>query len=228
MCPVFPCRFYPRFTVYGLGYASASVKKNSISSRKIWPAVSDGPPSHFSYSMSTLSRWGVRPPQFSFIFFIFSAVLGFRTIHFSSGCQKFFTLIQLIRTLLFQDTSVVFPALPLGLVIALALMIYKKSPSRLFQNHPVLYVISFGMVGAKVTNKLVVRVQRSNSRFLKWCIFLWNTKYYLMKIKPEMTVSLTHGYYHSMSSKIIRMWNSTWNDFSYGRWRTWQKVRWVS
>lgn len=35
-------------------------------------------------------------------------------------------------------------------------MIYKKSTSRLFENNPCLYILAFGFVSAKITNKLVV------------------------------------------------------------------------
>lgn len=35
-------------------------------------------------------------------------------------------------------------------------MIYKKSAVQLFENHPCLYILAFGFVSAKITNKLVV------------------------------------------------------------------------
>ncbi|XP_060701622.1 choline/ethanolaminephosphotransferase 1-like [Hemiscyllium ocellatum] len=53
-------------------------------------------------------------------------------------------------------TSVLSPFLHIGAVITLALMIYKKSTSRLFENNPCLYILAFGFVSAKITNKLVV------------------------------------------------------------------------
>ncbi|XP_051890864.1 choline/ethanolaminephosphotransferase 1-like isoform X2 [Pristis pectinata] len=53
-------------------------------------------------------------------------------------------------------TSVLSPFLHIGTVITLALMIYKKSTSRLFENNPCLYILTFGFVSAKITNKLVV------------------------------------------------------------------------
>ncbi|GCB76626.1 hypothetical protein scyTo_0019169, partial [Scyliorhinus torazame] len=53
-------------------------------------------------------------------------------------------------------TSVLSPFLHIGAVIILALMIYKKSTSRLFENNPCLYILAFGFVSAKITNKLVV------------------------------------------------------------------------
>lgn len=37
-------------------------------------------------------------------------------------------------------------------------MIYKKSAVQLFERHPCLYILTFGFVSAKITNKLVVSV----------------------------------------------------------------------
>ncbi|NXK96867.1 CEPT1 ethanolaminephosphotransferase, partial [Formicarius rufipectus] len=53
-------------------------------------------------------------------------------------------------------TSVLSPFLHIGSVIALAAMIYKKSAVQLFERHPCLYILTFGFVSAKITNKLVV------------------------------------------------------------------------
>ncbi|XP_021357685.1 choline/ethanolaminephosphotransferase 1-like isoform X1 [Mizuhopecten yessoensis] len=55
-----------------------------------------------------------------------------------------------------RDTSTIFPVVPISIVLGLAVMIAFKSTSNLFQNHPCLYLISFGMVTAKVTNRLVI------------------------------------------------------------------------
>ncbi|XP_041050642.1 choline/ethanolaminephosphotransferase 1-like isoform X4 [Carcharodon carcharias] len=55
-----------------------------------------------------------------------------------------------------MGTSVLSPFLHIGAVITLALMIYKKSTSQLFENNPCLYILAFGFVSAKITNKLVV------------------------------------------------------------------------
>nr|XP_022287883.1 choline/ethanolaminephosphotransferase 1-like [Crassostrea virginica] len=53
-------------------------------------------------------------------------------------------------------TSTIFPVFPLGIVIALAVMIAHKSPSNLYENHPCLYLLSFGILSAKVINRLIV------------------------------------------------------------------------
>uniref|UniRef100_A0A671MBU6 Cholinephosphotransferase 1 n=1 Tax=Sinocyclocheilus anshuiensis TaxID=1608454 RepID=A0A671MBU6_9TELE len=54
------------------------------------------------------------------------------------------------------DTSVLSPGLHIGLVLSLAFIIFKKSSSQLFEHHPCLYILTFGMVIAKIANKLVV------------------------------------------------------------------------
>ncbi|XP_006633193.2 cholinephosphotransferase 1 [Lepisosteus oculatus] len=54
------------------------------------------------------------------------------------------------------DTSVLSPGLPIGLILTLAFMIFKKSSSQVFERHPCLYILTFGLVIAKISNKLVV------------------------------------------------------------------------
>lgn len=53
-------------------------------------------------------------------------------------------------------TSTIFPVLPIVLVLALGVIIAQKSPSGVYDNHPCFFLICFGLVGAKVTNRLVV------------------------------------------------------------------------
>lgn len=67
-------------------------------------------------------------------------------------CDCFLTVVFLV----FQGTSVLSPVLHIGSVIVLAMMIYKKSAIQLFEKHPCLYILAFGFVSAKITNKLVV------------------------------------------------------------------------
>ena len=61
-------------------------------------------------------------------------------------------------SMLLQGTSVLSPIVPAGVVCMLAFIIWQKSPSQVYENHPVLYILSFGMVFAKITNKLVVSI----------------------------------------------------------------------
>jgi len=58
-----------------------------------------------------------------------------------------------------QGTSVLTPIIPISIIITMAFVIWKKSPSHVYENHPILYILSFGMAIAKTTNKLVVCIQ---------------------------------------------------------------------
>lgn len=67
-------------------------------------------------------------------------------------CWLIITVLSFIE----QDTSVLSPAIPLGLVVVPAYIIACKSEEHIFEEHPSLYIIAFGLVVAKVTNRLVV------------------------------------------------------------------------
>lgn len=53
-------------------------------------------------------------------------------------------------------TSILSPILPFLLVVIPAFVISEKSRSELFLNHPVLYLLTFGLLAAKVSCRLVV------------------------------------------------------------------------
>merc|ERR1719290_821852 len=53
-------------------------------------------------------------------------------------------------------TSVLSPMLPLLCVVVPAGVIAYKSEQAVYHNHPVLYLITFGLIAAKITNRLVV------------------------------------------------------------------------
>ncbi|XP_069675289.1 cholinephosphotransferase 1 isoform X3 [Periplaneta americana] len=59
-------------------------------------------------------------------------------------------------------TSVLSPVIPFSLVIVPAFIIYRKSVEHVYENHPALYILAFGMVAAKVTNRLVVAHMTKN------------------------------------------------------------------
>ncbi|KAJ8871443.1 hypothetical protein PR048_027760 [Dryococelus australis] len=71
-------------------------------------------------------------------------------------------MICLMRHSLIQGTSVLSPVIPLSLVILSAFIIYRKSIEHVYENHPTLYIVAFGLVAAKVTNKLVVAHMTKN------------------------------------------------------------------
>ena len=55
-----------------------------------------------------------------------------------------------------QGTSVLSPASPLLLLVIPAWVIAYKSDQNIFHAQPILYVLVFGLVAAKITNRLVV------------------------------------------------------------------------
>lgn len=55
-----------------------------------------------------------------------------------------------------QGTSVISPVIPFALIVLPAFIISEKSVDHVFETYPTLYILAFGMVAAKVTNKLVV------------------------------------------------------------------------
>ncbi|XP_026466431.1 cholinephosphotransferase 1 [Ctenocephalides felis] len=68
-------------------------------------------------------------------------------------------------------TSVLSPIIPFSLVVIPAFIICQKSPDNIFENHPALYILAFGMVAAKVTNRLVVaHMTKSEMEYLDWAL----------------------------------------------------------
>jgi hypothetical protein len=53
-------------------------------------------------------------------------------------------------------TSVLSPAIPLLLVVLPGYIISCKSTENIYETHPILYIMAFGLVSAKITNKLVI------------------------------------------------------------------------
>lgn len=54
------------------------------------------------------------------------------------------------------------PIIPFSFVVVPAFIIYRKSTEHVYENHPALYILAFGMVAAKVTNRLVVGILLKN------------------------------------------------------------------
>ncbi|XP_058810790.1 choline/ethanolaminephosphotransferase 1 isoform X4 [Phymastichus coffea] len=64
-------------------------------------------------------------------------------------------------------TSVLSPIIPFSFVVVPAFIIYRKSAEHVYENHPALYILAFGMVAAKVTNRLVVaHMTKSEMQYL--------------------------------------------------------------
>ena len=58
--------------------------------------------------------------------------------------------------LIFQGTSVITPVIPLLMVIVPAVTLAVKSEENVFESYPLLFVLTFGLIASKISNKLVV------------------------------------------------------------------------
>lgn len=85
---------------------------------------------------------------FSIFCFILQAKSNFSTIFLEGGIGKNKSTVA--------GTSTIFPLFPFAAVMGMAIMVAMKSPSNVYENHPCLYLAAFGIVMAKVTNRLVV------------------------------------------------------------------------
>ncbi|XP_076014958.1 cholinephosphotransferase 1-like [Genypterus blacodes] len=92
------------------------------------------------------------------------------------------------------DTSVLRPGLDISLILTLAFIIFKKSPSQLFEHHPCLYLLAFGMIISKLINKLVV------AHIGKCELYLPDTAF----IGPGLL--LLNQYFNSFIDEYIVLW----------------------
>ncbi|XP_071056749.1 choline/ethanolaminephosphotransferase 1 isoform X4 [Onthophagus taurus] len=70
-----------------------------------------------------------------------------------------------------KGTSVLSPIIPFSAVLLPAFIIYKKSVDHIYEEHPALYILAFGMVAAKVTNRLVVaHMTKSEMDYMDWSL----------------------------------------------------------
>ncbi|KAL3317927.1 Cholinephosphotransferase 1, partial [Cichlidogyrus casuarinus] len=54
------------------------------------------------------------------------------------------------------ETSVISPGVPFFLLLSCALYVLNQSPSQLYLNHPIFFLLAFGFVFSKLTSNLVV------------------------------------------------------------------------
>lgn len=83
-----------------------------------------------------------------------------------SFCTAFLVLCNFVQTIrkggvgkngsTVAGTSIISPILPFLFVIIPAFVIAEKSGSQLYKNHPVLYLLTFGVLAAKISCRLVV------------------------------------------------------------------------
>ena len=60
--------------------------------------------------------------------------------------------------LFLQGTSVIGPIIPLSLVIVPGIYIAVNSQTMLYESNPILYNLTFCLIGSKITNKLIVSI----------------------------------------------------------------------
>ncbi|XP_026326985.1 cholinephosphotransferase 1 isoform X5 [Hyposmocoma kahamanoa] len=90
-------------------------------------------------------------------------LVGFTATFRLRGCGKNGSTIA--------GTSILSPVIPFSLVVVPAFIIFQKSESHVYENHPALYIIAFGMVAAKVTNRLVVaHMTKSEMDYYDWSL----------------------------------------------------------
>ncbi|XP_069160867.1 choline/ethanolaminephosphotransferase 1 isoform X6 [Procambarus clarkii] len=102
--------------------------------------------------------WSVKLPYFGItmqlliVYFImmFQLFLGYSYMHTIpySGAGKNGSTVA--------GTSVLSPVVPLAFIVAPAILIAWKSPDGLYLQNPTIYLLTFGCVSARITNRLVV------------------------------------------------------------------------
>ena len=80
--------------------------------------------------------------------------------------KKIFSF-SILRFVFIQDTSIIFPVWPIGLIIFLAFSASNYSNSRVITEHPALLMVFYGFSFSKVTNRLIVRFVRSFLLFFR-------------------------------------------------------------
>ena len=67
----------------------------------------------------------------------------------------------------FQGTSVITPIIPLLFVLVPAVYLASNSTENILETNSLRFIMTFGLIGSKITNKLIV----SNTNFKKWNVF---------------------------------------------------------
>ncbi|KAK7098493.1 cholinephosphotransferase 1-like [Littorina saxatilis] len=126
------------------------------------------------------------PVAFSIFGFILQLKDNFTIIFMEGGIGKNKSTVA--------GTSTIFPLFPMAIVIGLAVMVAFKSPTHVYENHPSLYILVFGILIAKVTNRLVV------AHMTKSEMDLWDSG----MLGPAMLV--VNQYFNSVISEYLILW----------------------
>ncbi|XP_037037897.1 cholinephosphotransferase 1 isoform X4 [Bradysia coprophila] len=104
-------------------------------------------PNIWMAKLPLLGTWTLVPCAIFFIGYM-HCFIAFIQIFVDGGCGKNGSTVA--------GTSVISPILPFLAVVLPAFIISEKSVDGIFENYTSLYILAFGMVAAKVTNKLVI------------------------------------------------------------------------
>ena len=83
--------------------------------------------------------------------------------HFQHSSLFISTIFTIFFFLIFQDTSVIGPITPLLCFLVPAIYIAHNSEEFIYELNPILYIFVFGIVGSKITNKLIVSLSKLKS-----------------------------------------------------------------
>ncbi|XP_035431224.1 cholinephosphotransferase 1 isoform X3 [Spodoptera frugiperda] len=101
--------------------------------------------------------------NYAVVLFTTYLVVGYVTVIMKGGVGKNGSTVA--------GTSILSPVIPFSLVVVPAFIIFQKSESNVYQHHPSLYIMAFGMVAAKVTNRLVVaHMTKSEMDYYDWSL----------------------------------------------------------
>ncbi|XP_015925446.1 choline/ethanolaminephosphotransferase 1 isoform X2 [Parasteatoda tepidariorum] len=102
--------------------------------------------------------WSIHIPSLYIEIKLIPVFVGFiaATFAFYSNFMRIFTGGAGKNGSSVAGTSILSPFIPLALVVVPAFVIYQKSITRVYEHHPCLYILAFGVVASKVTNKLVI------------------------------------------------------------------------
>ncbi|KOB71204.1 Choline/ethanolaminephosphotransferase 1 [Operophtera brumata] len=116
-------------------------------------------------SLNLLSNYAV-------VVFTIYLIVGYVTVIMRGGVGKNgSTVASQVHRSPPQGTSILSPVIPFSLVVVPAFIIFQKSESQVYENHPALYILAFGMVAAKVTNRLVVaHMTKSEMEYYDWSL----------------------------------------------------------
>ncbi|KAL8601995.1 hypothetical protein ACOMHN_008487 [Nucella lapillus] len=128
----------------------------------------------------------ILPLTFSVIGFLIQLKFNFSIIFLEGGIGKNKSTVA--------GTSTIFPLFPFAMVLGVGLMVAQKSPSHLFENHPCLFLLAFGMLLVKIINRLVVaHMTKSEMDFWDSCM-----------VGPALLV--VNQYFDCIISEYIVLW----------------------